>query len=151
MAQQFLLPRRRQRNATSLHEANFKKLARVVPNLHTVEDALCVGGLNNTRLTLRILESSKYTKTFSLQLQQCRSQSWLPELHMKIRNYYDAGVTEVLAFQQQHRLTARYSYPNPRMFQRNEKWQTNHFLGEWLDHCLRTHCVFRDEIGSFDR
>lgn len=148
MAPKFLVPRRRRNNATSLHEANFKKLARVVPKLHAIEDSLCVSGLNDTRLTLRILERSKYTKTISLHLQQCRNQSWLPELHMKIRNYYDAGVTEVLAFQQQHRLAARYNYPNPKMFQRNEKWQTNHFLGEWLDHCLRTRCVFCDEIES---
>lgn len=167
MPPSLMISKRQLRNATTLHEANFRKLSRVVPDLHELEDSVCLNAedfvylnaegsthLNaegsvcakaqgNTRLTLCILEVSKYTKTFSLQLQQTINRPWLPELHIKIRNYYDAGVTEVLAFQHHHRLDARYAYPNPRMHHRNEKWQSNHFLGEWLDHCIRTRCVFR--------
>ena len=133
-----------------LHEANFAKLAQVVPGLRDLQEPVCVRGPDNTRLELRILEISKYTKTFSLVLKQGPDQPWLPTLQMKIRNYYDASVTEVLAFQCNHRLAARYPYPNPLMHHRNEKWQTNQFLGEWLDHCLRTRCIFHDEIDFLD-
>lgn len=144
MSQQLVIPRRTLKNATNLHEANFKKLARVVPSLRNLETSIYVRGQGDTHLSLDILEISKYTKTFSLRLIHDTKQPWLPGLHMKIRNYYDVRVTEALAFQNQHRLNARYKYPNPRMFQPNEKWQTNHFLSEWLDHCLRTRCIFHE-------
>ena len=124
MTQQIIAPKRILKNATTLHEANFKKLARVIPSLTTLEKSVCVYGHDDTRLQLDILEISKYTKTFSLQLIHDIDHPWLPGLHMKIRNYYDARVTEALAFQHQHRLNARYEYPNPNMFQPNEKWQT---------------------------
>ena len=150
MVQRLLSRKRAPQNATTLHEANFKKLARVVPGLHTFEESTSVQGQGGTRLSLQMLEVSKYTKTFSLHLQQSTEHPWLPALHMKIRNYYDAGVTEVLAFQYRHRLDARYPYPNSNMFQPNEKWQNNQFLGEWLDHCLRTRCIFHQEPESLD-
>lgn len=136
------------RNATALHEANFAKLMRVVPCLKNLQlkDRVLIHG--DSRLELEVIEISKYTKTISLRLQQVPQQSWLNHLHLKIRNYYDAGVTEVLAFQHHHRLDARYKYPNPAMYQPNEKWQVNQFLGEWLDHCLRTRSIFRDELES---
>lgn len=146
----FLIAKRKRHNATTLHEANFKKLARVVPDLFELETAITVQGSHNTQLSLHVLEISKYTKTFSLHLHHSTEQTWLPGLHMKIRNYYDAGVTEVLAFQHKHRLSARYHYPNHGMFQRNEKWQINQFLGEWLDHCLRTGCIFHAATEPLD-
>ncbi len=150
MTQQILIPKRTLKNATNLHEANFKKLSRVVPGLRNLEKSIYARGQNGTRITLKILEISKYTKTFSLQLIHDTEQPWLPGLHMKIRHYYDARVTEALAFQHQHRLNARYRYPNPNMFQPDEKWQTNQFLSEWLDHCLRTRCIFLQETESLD-
>ncbi len=142
MMHPFLIAKRKRHNITALHEANFRKLARVIPALLELEIATIVKNANGMQLSLHILETSKYTKTFSLHLQHSVEQPWLPGLHMKIRNYYDAGVSEVLAFQHKHRLNARYNYPNCDMFQRNEKWQINQFLGEWLDHCLRTDCIF---------
>ena len=145
MTQQTVIPKRTLNNATHLHEANFKKLSRVVPGLHDLKNSICVNGQNGTQLVLHILEVSKYTKTISLQLIHDTHQPWLPGLHMKIRNYYDARVTEALAFQHRHRLNARYEYPNSDMFQPDEKWQTNQFLSEWLDHCLRTRCIFHEE------
>ena len=132
-------------NATALHEANFAKLARVIPCLNDLDESLRILQHNNIRLEVRLLETSKYTKTFTLSLQQSPDHHWLNTIDLKIRNYFDARVTEVLAFQHHHRLAVRYPYPNPNMFQRNEKWQTDKFLSEWLDHCLRTRSFFRDQ------
>lgn len=146
----FLITKRKRHNSTMLHEANFKKLARVVPDLSELETGTTAQGAHGTQLSLHILEISKFTKTFSLHLQHAAEHPWLPGLQLKIRNYYDANVTEVLAFQHKHRLDARYNYPNNEMFQRNEKWQTNQFLGEWLDHCLRTGCIFHAAAEPVD-
>jgi uncharacterized protein YqiB (DUF1249 family) len=149
------IKKRRRHNTTALHEANFAKLARVVPRLRDLQGHVSVSGPNDSRLELNILETSKYTKTFSLHLnhnitKQNAAQPWLSDLQIKIRNYYDASVTEVLAFQQHHRLDARYQYPNQKMYQCNEKWQTNLFLGEWLDHCLRSRCYFGGKVELLD-
>ena len=146
--------KRQLRNATALHEANFAKLARVIPGLRDLQGHIFLSGPNESKLELRILETSKYTKTFSLHLnlsntKQSVAQPWVSDLQMKIRIYYDASVTEVLAFQKQHRLNARYTYPNHKMYQRNEKWQTNQFLGEWLDYCLQKRCYFH-ESGNIE-
>lgn len=150
-----LIKKGQRHNATALHEANFAKLAHVVPGLRDLEGHVFISGSNDSRIELRILETSKYTKTFSLHLnhnisKRNATQPWLSDLQIKIRNYYDASVTEVLAFQRHHRLDARYTYPNHKMYQCNEKWQTNQFLGEWLDHCLRTRCYFRGKIELLD-
>ena len=144
------IKKRQRHNATPLHEANFAKLARVVPGLRNLQDHLCVRGPDNSQLELRVLETSKYTTTFSLHLSHDRNQPLLSSMQMKIRNYYDASVTEVLAFQKHHRLHARYKYPNSQMYQSDEKWQTNRFLEEWLDHCLRTRCIFHSNTGLMD-
>lgn len=145
-----LIKKRRLRNATRLHEANFIKLAQVVPCLTDlrVRDRVLIEG--DACLELEYLETSRYTRTISLRLRQSPQQRWLTHLHMVIRSYHDAGVAEVLSFQQHQRLDARYDYPNPEMHQPNEKWQINRFLGEWLDHCLRTRRIFHEELQSAD-
>ena len=58
------------RNATALHEANFAKLARVVPGLHNLEKHMCIQGPGDSLLELRVVDISKYTKTFSILLKQ---------------------------------------------------------------------------------
>jgi len=40
------------------------------------------------------------------------------------------------AFQSHRRVEGRYEYPNNRMYQQDEKRQQNHFLADWLEHCL---------------
>ena len=145
-----VMRKRRLHNATRLHERNFSKLLLVIPGIRDIATPLCLQGRGDTRLAVEVLEKSKYTTTFSLQLQQCSSRRWLPSLHMKVRTYHDVHVAEVLAFQGHQHLDPRYTYPNPRMYHRDEKWQLNHFLSDWLDHCLRSRCIFRDKIQPID-
>ena len=141
----YSLKTRRRRNATALHEANFAKLAKVVPALETLEEPEKVLTQEDARLELRLLEVSRYTKTFTLTLKHSVDQQWLTQLQLKVRNYYDAGVSEVLAFQRHQRLDSRYTYPNPKMYHRNEKWQVNYFLAEWLNYCLKHGYIFRQD------
>lgn len=145
-----MIRKRKLRNSTELHERNFSKLKQVIPSLAHLPDAIRLQAHNNERLALEVLEKSRYTTTFSLQLQQHQHHRWLPSLHMKIRAYHDAGVAEVLAFQRFHQVQARYDYPNPQMHQCDEKWQFNDFLSDWLDHCLRNNCIFREAATPLD-
>lgn len=145
-----LIKKRQLKNSTALHEANFAKLDLVFPCLRELEGKISGRGPENTTVEIQVLENSKYTNTISLKLNQRSAHALLPALHLKIRNYYDASVTEVLAFQRHHRLKPRYNYPNPGMYHCDEKWQTNQFLGEWLDHCLRARYVFQDDGELLD-
>lgn len=145
-----LIKKRQLRNSTALHEANFAKLSRVFPGLRNLQGKITGRGPNNSQVEVQILENCKYTHTISLKLNQSSVHALLPTLHLKIRVYYDANVTEVLAFQRHHRIKPRYNYPNPEMYQCDEKWQTNQFLGEWLDHCLRARYVFQNDNVLLD-
>jgi uncharacterized protein YqiB (DUF1249 family) len=145
-----MIRKRTLRNSTRLHERNFDKLSRVIPGLAHLPHSARLQADKDNRLELEVLEKSRYTTTFSLQLQHHQSHQWLPSMQMKIRAYHDAGVAEVLAFQRFHRVEARYEYPNPQMHQTNEKWQFNDFLSDWLDYCLRNNCLFRKETVSLD-
>lgn len=140
----------RLRNATRLHESNYLKLQIVIPGIRNIREKLSFHSEDRSELSIDVVEKSKYTTTFLLHLRQHEKQHWLPALEMKIRIYHDANVAEVLAFQDHHRLNARYEYPNARMYHRNEKWQLNHFLGDWLDYCLGRRCTFRDTIEPVD-
>lgn len=137
-------------NATRLHETNFTKLQLVIPGIRDIAGPICLQGDDESRLSLEILEKSRYTTTFSLRLRLHQAHRWLPVLQMKVRTYHDARVAEVLAFEDHHHLQARYEYPNPRMYHRDEKRQLNHFLGDWLDHCLRTRCIFHHRPQPLD-
>ena len=57
-------------------------------------------------------------------------------LEISVRAYLDARMAEVTGCRQSRRLLPRYPYPNSRGFARDEKWQQDALLGEWLSRCL---------------
>jgi uncharacterized protein YqiB (DUF1249 family) len=141
--------RRSLNNSTPVHEANYAKLQRVMPQIDTLQGDLKYSSQRNGHhLEIHILEKTKYTTAFSLTLTHASMRRWVPEIFMKVRTYHDAKVAEVLNFQRYGRFDPCYDYPNPRMFQANEKQQINHFFSEWLDHCLNSRLVFDDEFET---
>ena len=124
-------------------EANYARLLCLFPDYESSNSRRFAIG--DEQLHLEVLERSRYTTVFRL-------QSWsrsagigdadalrrlLPPLRMDLRAYHDAAMLEVIAFQSSGRTESRYSYPNPRMHQQDEKSQQNAFLADWLEHCLR--------------
>lgn len=144
------MKRRRQLdNSTMVHEANYAKLQRVMPQIHTLQgDLKYCSQSNGHHVEIHILEKTPYTTAFSLRLTHACMRQWVPEIAMKIRTYHDAKVAEVLNFQHYGRFDSLYDYPNPNMFQANEKQQINRFFSEWLDHCLNSRVVFDDEFET---
>ena len=55
---------------------------------------------------------------------------------IEVRIYHDATLAEVIAWQGQRRFKPIHEYPNPKMYQRDEKAQLNAFLGDLLGFCL---------------
>lgn len=140
---------RRLNNSTPVHEANYAKLKRVLPHIHILKgDSKYCSQRNGQHIEIHILEKTRYTTAFSLTLTQTCMSHWVPEISMKVRTYHDAKVAEVLHFQRFARFQSLYDYPNPKMFQPNEKQQINRFFSEWLDHCLNSRLVFDDEFET---
>jgi uncharacterized protein YqiB (DUF1249 family) len=57
-------------------------------------------------------------------------------MNLDLRLYHDASMAEIVAFQRHRHLEGRYDYPNPNMYQRDEKIQQNRYLAEILELCL---------------
>lgn len=87
--------------------------------------------------SIEIIERSRYTITMVIGQKSLESVSpWLQMPRITVRMYHDAKVAEVLAWEGHKRLRPRYTYPNTAMYQADEKFQINAFLGEWLSRSL---------------
>jgi uncharacterized protein YqiB (DUF1249 family) len=95
--------------------------------------------LRERRLRLQITERCPYTTTLELSevISDGNASRWGLSPQLTVRIYHDARAAEVLAFQRQRHFSGRYDYPNPQMRQRDEKFQLNSLLAEWLHHCLQ--------------
>ncbi len=123
-------------NLADLHsvcEANYARLMCLFPDYETSNTReFSVGP---ARVQLEVAERCRYTTIFRV-LQQGSDPQWLGNLRLEIRAYHDARMAEVGMFQSHRRIEGRYSYPNDRMYQQDEKCQQNQFLADWLEHAL---------------
>jgi len=126
-------------------EANYWRLLRLLPD-RTRRDQWQLGLTGQSgqgkaaswHTRISVVERSRYTTT--LRLERADSQplprDWLRAPRLTLRLYEDARLAEVLAWERHRHLQPRYDYPNPAMYQQDEKAQLNRFLGEWLALCL---------------
>jgi len=124
------------RDTVEQYEANYRRLMRLVPDIHNVEGAIVFDMENKTELRIQVVERCRYTTVITLDYNIGADDQWFSDPYMKVRVYDDAKVVEVITSQNYSRLKARYAFPNPKMLSQFEKRQVNRFLGEWLDHCL---------------
>lgn len=131
-------------------EANYLRLSKLIASAVADEIRFMVTRANQQWLhLLRVTERSPYTTTLELSRTAVgQSSPWISMPKLTLRMYHDAKLAEVLAWEGHKRLRPRYDYPNQAMYQSDEKYQLNHFLGEWLNLCLEQgHAV--DELASF--
>jgi uncharacterized protein YqiB (DUF1249 family) len=126
-------------------EANYLRLTKLLANRHPGSSAsqpvefrfMIARGQQDWLHVLRIIERSPYTTTLELSRTAIgESSNWLALPKLTLRMYHDAKLAEVLAWEGHKRLRPRYEYPNQSMYQSDEKYQLNRFLGEWLTLCL---------------
>lgn len=117
-------------------DANYWRLRCLLPDL--ARDDRRVFGVDwagwAAQVDIDVTERSPYTTT--LRVRQSGPCRWSGGQELTVRMYHDARTAEVLACGEERPREGRYGYPNPRMYQRDEKTQLNVFLGEWLTHCL---------------
>ncbi len=117
-----------------VYETNYAKLNALLPGQPSVGDVRSYQ-VASMAYQLEVSEVTKYTTL--VDVSQCDERPVLPLPKMTVRLYHDARVAEVCASEQISRVFARYDYPNKKMVQKDEKFQLNQFLGEWLTFCLR--------------
>ena len=118
-------------------EVNFLRLEKLLPGFAAgqarhIGTRLPHGGMDV--LHLPVVQRCPYTAEVLLRQQQ---PVWGARgAEFTVRAYLDARMAEVVGCARVRRLLARYDYPNRHGLARDEKWQINRLLGEWLAHCL---------------
>ncbi|MDF7681865.1 DUF1249 family protein [Enterobacteriaceae bacterium ESL0689] len=117
-----------------LCETNFAQLHRLLPSTDTI-GARATYQVNHVQYRLTLVESTRYTSLVSIEQVVPVMNAWgFPT--MMVRLYYDARVAEVCSTRQISHFKAKYDYPNKKLHQRDEKYQINQFLADWLRYCL---------------
>ncbi|ACE85341.1 DUF1249 domain-containing protein [Cellvibrio japonicus] len=118
-------------------EANYYRIQKLLAGMQSDDYRFMVSrGSTQWLHHIQVIERSRYTTTLVLTLQSSQASEWLKMPRLTVRIYLDACLAEVLAWEGHKRLRPRYHYPNPAMYQTDEKLQINQFLGEWLKLCL---------------
>ncbi len=127
-------------------EMNYHRLISILPGLRDGSDEWCFEAGDKARIQIRITlkESAPYTSV--VEVTQSREGLELPGIVLRL--CHDADVAEVIAFAGHRHWQGRYDYPNPRMYQPDEKAALNRFLAEWLVFCRKHGVVPPDNCES---
>ncbi len=117
----------------TLCERNYLRALKVLPEEVVGEQR--VVDLSAARYSITIENVSKYTTDVSIE-QLAAVSTHLPHFTLLVRLYHDAKVAEVIHRDYHRRIKPSYGYPNPDMHQKDEKYQLNAFLADWLMVCL---------------
>lgn len=120
-------------------DTNYLRLLRLFPDFDSRESrTIALGGEGKRTLEMRVQERTRYTTLLDVteHIVGADDSKWFSSPLLKVRLYHDARSAEVVSFAGARKPFPKCDYPNPRMHQRDEKAQWNHFLGEWLAHCF---------------
>ena len=144
-------------NQTPLYEANYSKLARLVPDtIYGIKNTTPSGDVSSNELgihlSLEILENHKYTIIAKLKINLNKTNAYLTSPAFVLRICHDVQVAEVIGYDNQFSFQPDYDYPNQEMMHRDEKHQVNRLLGELLDYFIHdkhdVHKEFLDQLFS---
>jgi len=118
-------------------EVNFLRLEKLLPGFAAGQSGCigihCAAGRDET-LELCVVERAPYTA--ELELRQHHPVWGARGMRLRLRVYLDARMAEVVGCTGVRRLLPRYPYPNRLGLARDEKWQLDRLVGEWLERCM---------------
>lgn len=117
-----------------LYERNYQKLVKFFPiNRSLTEiDYLIQEGKKNSEIKIACKNISSHTSVITIS--KTKSFSLLQDTNIEIYLYHDAKMAEVRKFNGKKQFWLRNRYPNKNMLTRDEKFQWNFFLEEFLTH-----------------
>lgn len=128
-------------------EANYLRIRKLLPEgQNEVVYHLQLADDQQALFHLRVTERCKYTTSLLVEIGWPDNR--LLNSCFDLRVYHDAGMVEVIGYQNLRGIRPVYRYPNEKMFQRDEKFQQHTFLSECLAICLgRGSCLFSHQFA----
>ena len=117
-----------------LYERNYLKLVHLFP-IEDYESSmvyLIPEGVLNKDIKISCKKLSSHTSV--IQIYKSKSLSLLQNTEIEIYIYHDAKMAEVRKFNGKRQFWLRNKYPNKNMLSKDEKFQWNFFLEEFLTH-----------------
>ena len=117
-----------------LCERNYQKLVKFFPidRSHTEIDYFIPEGKKNSEIKIACKNISSHTSVITIY--KTKSFSLLQDTNIEIYLYHDAKMAEVRRFNGKKQFWLRNRYPNKNMLTKDEKFQWNFFLEEFLTH-----------------
>ena len=117
-----------------LYERNYQKLVKFFPinRSQTEIDYLISEGKKNSEIKIACKNISSHTSVITIS--KTKTFSLLQDTNIEIYLYHDAKMAEVRKFNGKKQFWLRNRYPNKNMLSRDEKFQWNFFLEEFLTH-----------------
>ena len=121
-----------------LYEINYLKLNKILPNILRKNRASfsLPEGEKSSAVNINVLKESKYTSKLIV-CQTNFSINNMEDMIMEVAIYHDLKMTEVRRFNGKHQFWARNVFPNKNMLSKDEKYQWNKYLSEWLSFVAR--------------
>ena len=115
-----------------LYELNYLKLMKLLPikEINSKFNFFIPEGLYNSEIRISINKKSKHTS--ELTLYKSNNIRHVTDMQMEIFLYHDAKLAEVKRFNGKSQFWLRNTYPNKNMLSKDEKFQWNIFLSEFL-------------------
>lgn len=125
---------------------NYHRLLGMLPGLNQGVDLwrFQAGSDADIDLEIEVKERARYTSV--VEIRQNHDNLEMPAFMLRL--YHDADVAEVIAFDGHRNWQSQYAYPNPKMYQPDEKQALNRFLADWLVFCRKHGLAHRDNCES---
>nr|WP_215909096.1 DUF1249 domain-containing protein [Pseudoalteromonas ostreae] len=120
----------------TLCEHNYLRALKLLPNERKEGNTRQVQ-LANNQFVIKVDGCAKYTMDISITQLTGMLKGFNP-LFLTVRLYHDAKVAEIIHHDYHQRIKPSYGYPNPKMHQKDEKYQLNAFLYDWLVACVES-------------
>ena len=116
-----------------LYEINYLKLYKILPNILKMDRASfsLPEGKESSTVNINIYKESKYTSKLIV-CQSNFSIRSMEDMIMDVAIYHDLKMVEVRRFNGKHQFWLRNVFPNKNMLSKDEKYQWNKYLSEWL-------------------
>ena len=125
---------RRLNQLLRLYERNYQRIIKFFPIQDSKNNIkyLIPEGEFNSEINLSCKKLSSHTSV--IEIKKNKSISLLPDTEIEIYIYHDAKMAEVRKFNGKKQFWLRNKYPNKNMLSKDEKFQWNYFLEEFLVH-----------------
>ena len=125
---------RRLNQLLRLYERNYQRIIKFFPIQDSKNNIkyLIPEGEFNSEINLSCKKLSSHTSV--IEIKKNESISLLPDTEIEIYIYHDAKMAEVRKFNGKKQFWLRNKYPNKNMLSKDEKFQWNYFLEEFLVH-----------------